>query len=107
MSADDRATQLEMWSGQVNSAVVRVPGRMFPGVVIQGDSLSILFDLAMYVTEHLPPSAHTELRGAAEELAEKLFHHITNYESVLGARGVSLPYTRNLERIPRRIEDPE
>jgi hypothetical protein len=57
MSIDDRAAQLELWSGQVNSAVVRVPGRRFPGVVIQGDSLSILFDLAMYVTEHLPASA--------------------------------------------------
>jgi uncharacterized protein DUF6959 len=104
MSADDRATQLEMWSEQVNSAVVRVPGRRFPGVVIQGDSLSILFDLAMYVTEHLPRSADPELSGAAEELAEKLFHHVRNYESVLGARGVSLPYARNAGRVPRRVE---
>jgi hypothetical protein len=103
MSADDRATQLEMWSGEVNSAVVRVPGRRFPGVVIQGDSLSILFDLAMFVTEHLPRSTDPELCDAAEELAEKLFHHVKNYESVLGARGVSLPYARNIARVPRRV----
>jgi len=107
MSADDRATQLEMWSEQVNSAVVRVPGRRFPGVVIQGDSLSILFDLAMYLTEHLPSSADAELRDAAESLAEKLFWHVTNYESALGSRGVSLPYTRNLARIPRPIDRDE
>ena len=61
MSTDDRATQLEMWSEQVNSAVVRVPGRRFPGVVVQGDSLSILFDLAMFVAEHLPETSDPEV----------------------------------------------
>jgi hypothetical protein len=104
MSADDRAAQLEMWSEQVNSAVVRIPGRRFPGVVIQGDSLSILLDLAMYVTEHLPPSADSELRGAADELAQKLLDHVRSYECVLSARGVSLPYSRNPARARDRAD---
>ena len=96
----DRATDLELWSAQTNSAVVRVPGRRFPGVVVQGDSLSILFALAMDVLERLPGTADTELRSAAEELAEKLFAHVKSYESTLEVRGVALPYTPDSQRVP-------
>jgi hypothetical protein len=97
-----QAADVELWSPQTNSAVVRVPGRRFPGVVIQGDSLSILFDLAMYLSERLPESSDEELRGAADDLAEQLFAHVKNYEAVLQARGVSLPYTRDHRRVPKR-----
>ena len=104
--SDDRAVDLELWSPATNSAVVRVPGRRFPGVVIQGDSLSILFDLAMYLAERLPEASDEELRGAADDLAEKLFAHVKNYETVLQARGLSLPYTRDPRRIPKpRVPD--
>jgi hypothetical protein len=101
MSTDDRASQLEMWSAQLNSSIVRVPGRRFPGVVIQGDSLSILFDLAMYVADGVSKTADSGLRDAAEELAEKLFAHVKNYELVLEARGVVRPYVRDPNRIPK------
>src|SRR5947208_15653500 len=101
MSTDDRATDLEMWGGQVNSAVVRVPGRKYPGVVVQGDSLSILFDLAMFVVEHLPDTGDPEVGDAANDLAQQLWNHVRNYEAVLGARGVKLPYNRDPNRVPQ------
>jgi len=101
MSADERATQLEMWNEQVNSAVVRVSGRRFPGVVVQGDSLSILFDLAMFVVEHLPDASDSDVGEAANELAESLLAHLENYERVLRARGVEPPYRRDSTRVPR------
>jgi hypothetical protein len=37
----DRAQEPEVLSDVSNNAVVRMPGRRFPGLVIQGDSLSI------------------------------------------------------------------
>jgi hypothetical protein len=100
MTTDDRANELELWAPHANSAVVRLPGRRFPGVVIQGDSLSIFLDLAMEVVERIPATADDELRGAAEELAEKLAMHLEIYESVLQARGLSLPYSRDPRRVP-------
>jgi hypothetical protein len=91
-----------MWSALVNSAVVRVPGRRFAGVVVQGDSLSILFDLAIFVVEHLPDASDPEVGEAANELAAKLWAHLENHEGVLRARGVDLPYHRDPMRVPRR-----
>jgi type VI protein secretion system component VasF len=78
-----------------------MPGRRYPGVVIQGDSLSILFDLAMGLTELLPEASDAELREVAAELAEKLFDHVRNYEAVLKEHGVALPYSRDPYRVPR------
>lgn len=92
---EDRATETELWSSEVNAAVVRVPGRQFPGVVIQGDSLSILLERATDVVERLPATGDEELRGAAGELAAKLAAYVEVYEAVLGARGVGLPYARS------------
>ena len=34
--------EVECFSTTVNAVVVRTPGRQFPGVVIQGDSLHII-----------------------------------------------------------------
>ena len=101
MSTGGRATELELWSAAVNSAVVRVPGRAFPGVVIQGDSLSILFDLAMLVVEASSKTGNSGLRDAADELARKLFAHVKTYEAVLEGRGVQLPYARDPKREPQ------
>jgi hypothetical protein len=41
-----KRVEVEMFSETVNYPVVRVPGRVFPGVVIQGDSLSVLASMA-------------------------------------------------------------
>lgn len=91
---DDRAAETELWSSTVNAAVVRVPGRRFPGVVVQGDSLSILADSARGIVERLPTMVDEELREDVGELAAKLEAYVAAYEAVLGARGVALPYFR-------------
>jgi uncharacterized protein DUF6959 len=80
MDNADRSTELEMWSIQINSSVVRVPGRRFPGVVMQGDSLSILFDLAMEVVDMSSKTDDVELRETAQRLARNLLAHLKHYE---------------------------
>jgi hypothetical protein len=41
--------QAQILSHIPNSGIVQLPGRRFPGVVIQGDTLSNLFDGARYL----------------------------------------------------------
>jgi hypothetical protein len=87
--------ELEVYSQQSNSAVVKPPGRHFPGVVIQGDSLSVLYSEALEVLKALRDSADDEAYYAAPELAEKLEAHINHYSQVLQEHGIKLPFIRN------------
>jgi len=84
-------TDVKLLSEPTNYAVVHLPGRAYPGVVFQGDSLNILIN---------------ELRGAsiesdAEErsitlgaVIERLEAVQKGYEAVLDREGIDTPYTR-------------
>jgi predicted RNase H-like HicB family nuclease len=61
---------VEIFSEASNFAIVRVPGRQFPGCVVQGDSLSILLGNAKEVWARVKGSGDEELVGAAQELVE-------------------------------------
>jgi len=96
---------LEVFTEAVNSAIVRVPGRRFPGVVIQGDSLSILFNDAMTLVEELENSKDEEAFFTALLHAESLEEHLKNYEQVLKEHGIELPYFRNANRSTAKYSD--
>ena len=83
--------QIEVLSEASNMAVVRMPGRKFPGIVIQGDSLSILASAAEIIRARVP-AGHEVLREAAEELCRLLTGRLTHYEKVLRENGIKLPY---------------
>ena len=82
---------IEVLSEASNLAVVRMPGRKFPGVVIQGDSLSILVSAAEIIRANAPAGDEV-LREAAEELCRLLTGRLTHYEKVLRENGIELPY---------------
>ncbi len=87
--------EVEVFSTVVNAAVVRVPGRRFPGVVIQGDSLSILrsdVQTARELASVDSPEARAELADVLVELEEKLAGYLAVYEETLRAHGMALPY---------------
>ena len=87
-------TEVEVLSEAANAAVVRMPGRRFPGVVVQGDSLRILHDLAADVVAQCQPTGDEELQGTAEEMLDLLRQYLLHYEETLRASGIELPYSR-------------
>jgi hypothetical protein len=72
-----------------------MPGRNFPGCVVQGDSLCILYHRALDVPS-LAKTTHpdSELIDDATELVEMLGGWLDHYESVLKENGFRLPYVR-------------
>ena len=86
---------MELLSSQTNLAVVRLPGRRFPGTVVQGDSLSILVAHARAIHARASAGDDDELRDEAEDLLELLETRQRHYESVLAEHGIELPYTRS------------
>jgi hypothetical protein len=75
-----------------NSWVVRLPNRQYPGVVVQGDSLKILCDLADDVVRLTEEG--TEARELAEELHDDLHGRLAVYEAAMRANGLELPYSK-------------
>ena len=84
--------ELEVFSTASNAAVVKAPGRRFPGVVLQGDTLRSLASLAAEVSERIGDTEDEELRDALLELRERLGGLLSHYEAVLKEHGHSLPY---------------
>lgn len=82
----------DVLSDATNAGVVQMPGRAFPGVVLQGDSFAILIGDIEAVA----------LQGDAEEreavladVLERLKGLQTHYETVLHRLGIQLPYVKS------------
>lgn len=83
---------MEVYSEATNNAVVRAPGRRFPGVLIQGDSLSIMVQAVADLRTAIERGALEEAKEEADNLHEALRQRLLHYEQVLGAHGLPLPY---------------
>lgn len=85
---------IEVFSDGSNIAVVRMPGRRFPGCVIQGDSLCILLHRVQEVRALAQTVGNQELIESIAEVESLLADRLDHYESVLKANGLAVPYTR-------------
>ena len=85
----EREPLVELLTPPFNYAVVQLPGRKYPGVVFQGDSLSIHCDRAAEVARLARGSA---AQDEAEWLAQELNEVLRSYIAVLTARSIDLPF---------------
>lgn len=95
-----KTISLNILSELSNHAVIELPGREFPGSVIQGDSLSVLCAEAKAISLRLKDiaCADEELLYIAQEHQEKLLGRLLHYQSVLADHQVSLPYSKAAEQ---------
>jgi hypothetical protein len=84
--------KVRLLADDVNAVVLITPGRNFPGMVIQGDSLRGLHRVAERVRQLAHGLQNGELLGEIHELCERLEERVVLYESVLDRHGISLPY---------------
>lgn len=90
-----KRVELEVFSDASNHAVVRPPGRSFPGSVVQGDSLSILCGEAKEISERIRSLRLTdeEFLYLAQQHQKKLLERLLHYQAVLAEHGITLPYS--------------
>ena len=84
--------EVEIYSDESNYAVMRHPGRSFPGSLIQGDSLYSLCNLVSEVKELIENKKYTEAQDELEELSELLLGRLEDYKSVLKEHNIELPF---------------
>lgn len=83
--------QVEIFSDRSNAAVMRHPGRSFPGCLIQGDSLNNLVHSIREVkseSDKLSENAAYELFEVCEKLEDLLAH----YKETLLQHRIDLPF---------------
>lgn len=88
------SNHVELLSRPVNFAVVQLPERKFPGVVVQGDTLNELVRQFERMSELLITKQVEELAAEIDELREQFSGGLAHYESVCAGRGIALPYIR-------------
>jgi hypothetical protein len=86
--------EIDMYSEECNCGIVRMPGRRFPGCVVQGDDLASLLVAAERVHDLARDTGNVELIDESAELRDLLTSHLQHYERVLTEHGMSLPYYR-------------
>lgn len=85
--------ELEVYSQSIDRGVVRMPSQSFPGLLLQGETLSSLLRLAKLTYEKLPETTDTELIATARELLESIQKLVSHYEATLGKHNIPLPYS--------------
>lgn len=82
----------EVYSNTTNMPVIRHPGRQFPGVLIQGDTLHSVISSLRDLAAALPASTAEDALGDLEFSLEILEDMLAHYEATLSTHGISLPY---------------
>ena len=85
--------ELEVYSQSIDRGIVRMPSQSFPGLVLQGETLSSLLRLAKLTYENLPNTADTELIDTSRELMERIQKLVSHYEATLAKHKIPLPYS--------------
>jgi hypothetical protein len=84
--------EIESLSDATNAPVVRLPGRRFPGIVIQGDSLKAMFDCVQELIQVVRSGTQEQIEGTAIELLEKIGMYKDCYEQTMKKSNEPLPY---------------
>lgn len=85
--------EVKLYDHVSNSGIVHMPGRRFPAVAIQGDSLSYMLTTALELMEKGKQLQDEDIYYGSMELAERLRDHLAHYEEILDKEGFEKPYT--------------
>jgi hypothetical protein len=85
--------ELEVYSQSIDRGVIRMPSQGFPGLLLQGETLSSLLKLAKLTHEKSQNTDDTELIETSRELMETIQKLVSHFESTLGRHNIPLPYS--------------
>lgn len=87
--------EIELFTNQGNGAILKLPNRKYPGVLIQGDSLSSLSRMINLASTEFDESNYLELKDSIMQIKIEIDNHLKNYENILIEEGIEIPYLRN------------
>ncbi|WP_405001018.1 DUF6959 family protein [Hydrogenophaga palleronii] len=85
---------IRLLSRPINFAVVQLPDRAFPGIVVQGDTLHGLVGRLGEVVRSLNARHLDDLSAELDDMKDQLAEALEHYEHVCAKHGIGLPYLR-------------
>jgi hypothetical protein len=82
---------MDVYAIDGNVAVVKLPSRRFPGILVQGDTMRMLADLVQEALDADDRAASQQVLSEAYDLIGDL---LSVYENALRNAGERLPYER-------------
>lgn len=83
---------VEMLTDQGNNAVLRLPGRKYPGVLVQGDSLNALVGTIREALSAVEAGQTSEAADILRSLALQFEDVQERFEGALSRYGIQRPY---------------
>ena len=85
---------VDVYTEPTNNAVLQIPGRRYPGVLVQGDSLRSIFLAADSIWKLAGKQTDKDLLDEALTLRETLAEIVNYYEQALSENQIPLPYPK-------------
>jgi len=82
----------ELLTDPINFAVVQLPERKFPGVVVQGDTLNGIVKQLTLIRKLLAANQLSDLSEEIDDLRDQLADVRLHYQRVCAVHGIELPY---------------
>ncbi|MGC9666861.1 DUF6959 family protein [Planosporangium sp. 12N6] len=98
--------EVDLHTGQHNFAVLRLPARRFPGVLVQGDSLYAFWQQVGEIQSALRVGDLEQAREVTDSLVDDMGDLLGGYIEALDAAGIGLPFSRPTSSSEQPIEQP-
>jgi hypothetical protein len=92
-----KKVEIEVFSDAINAAIIRMPGRHFPGIVVQGDTLFELYRQVKSLADLLKSIDDENLADEAMELSDNVERLYQHYRSVMKVHNLELPFVDQTE----------
>ncbi len=88
-----RVEPVEIYSDASNAVIMRHPGRRFPGILVQGDTLSALCFLADGICSNGREQLDSDTYAELDDLRNHLWAFLIHYNNVLSKHDIPLPFS--------------
>ena len=87
-----RRMEFEVYGQDVNAAVIKMPSRKYPGILVQGDSLHNMLTLIKAAEAALAAGNSEEAKDVLQEVREVISGYEVAYTNALAEHRVPPPF---------------
>lgn len=91
---------VEILDSSSNAVVAKHTDRVYPGILLQGDTLRIILDDIEELQEHLMAKDISSAEEISSALQKRFINLLSHYELVLEQHDLSLPYSNPVRKHP-------